>query len=327
MLTYNLEHCVWETTLRCNLKCRHCGSKAGKARGKELSFHEAANMFSQLALLGCKRVIMSGGEPLLRPDILKLALEIQKCGMKACLITNGLAVPKNIKLIEQMNLYSIAISLDGLRPTHNFLRDNQNSYDCVLQSLQLLHSLFVDLYVITQVNKHNLSDLESLYQLLLGYELDGWQIQLTNDMGRAEDLKNTMLDKDEIRQVLDFILAKQTGSLKIYPADDLGYYYQNSFCFGGCQAGISVIGIEANGMVKPCLSMQKDTRFDGGNIRERSLLDIWQDPAFALINRQERHFKGQCASCQHLKKCRGGCVGTALAFDALTEYPFCIRAS
>jgi radical SAM protein with 4Fe4S-binding SPASM domain len=246
--------------------------------------------------------------------------------MKACLISNGLAVPQNIRLIEQMNLYSIGISLDGMRPVHNFLRNNKSSYDCVLQSIQLLRGLFLDLYVITQVNKYNLADMESLYQLLLGYDqVDGWQIQLTNDMGRAEDLENSMLSRPEIKQVLDFILAKQAGPLKIYPADDLGYYYRNSFCFTGCQGGISVIGIEADGTVKPCLSMQKDTRFDGGNIRERSLLDIWHDSDFAKINRQERQLQGQCAKCRHLKACRGGCESTALAFDSLEQYPFCLR--
>lgn len=325
MQQYKPEHCVWETTLRCNLRCRHCGSKAGKARGQELSFSEAATMFAQLAALGCKRVMMAGGEPLLRSDIVELSLEIQKHHMRACMITNGLAVPKNIKLIEAMNLYSVAISLDGLAQTHNYLRDHGHSYNHVIQSLQRLKELFLDLYVITQVNKYNVHELEDMYQLLLGFELDGWQIQLTNDMGRAELLKDSMLGKPEILQVLDFILAKKDAPLKIYPADDLGYYYLGSSCFTGCQGGISVVGIEADGTVKPCLSMQKDKRFDGGNLRERSLSDIWFDPEFAAINRQERKLTGQCERCQYVKLCRGGCVGTALAFDSLTEYPFCVK--
>ena len=326
MKKYIPKHCVWETTLRCNLKCLHCGSKAGNCRGQELTHEEAMILINDLAELGCQRIILGGGEPFLREDLFDLIWHIKSMGMRPSLITNGLLLPKKIEQIRQVPLYSIGISLDGLRATHNYLRQNKKSFDSVLKSVLLLNqqNMFLDIYVITQVNRFNINELEQMHEMLLPLDLDGWQLQITNDMGRAESLKDFMLSRKQLFKLVDFIVSHKNGPLKIYPGDDIGYYCRGQFKFQGCQGGIQVIGIEANGNVKPCLSMQKDDRFVGGNIRQKSLKEIWHDPNFAAINRKEHQLAGKCASCAHAHQCRGGCVGTAMSYS-LETYPFCLR--
>ena len=328
-MKYQLHTCVWETTLRCNFQCRHCGSRAGKARGEELTLPEAKKMVAGLSSLGCERIIFAGGEPLLRRDILEISQEANRRGMRVSLISNGFLVPEKIGLLEEMDLYSLGLSLDGLEATHNYLRNNARSFERVIKSIEAIKKkdLFLDLYIITQVNKLMLPEIRKLYDLISDLGVSGWQLQLTNDMGRAEDLKNIMLSRDQIREVLDFILEKrEKGVLKIYSADDLGYYYRGEFEFQGCPAGLTNVGIKANGDVLPCLSMQKSDVYIGGNLKERPLANIWNDPKFAVVNRQPKKLEGQCALCKFRKQCRGGCVGTAMAFDSLECYPFCVRA-
>ncbi len=328
----NMQHipvtCVWETTLRCNYRCRHCGSRAGKKRGEELTFEQAKGMIEELASLGCKRVILGGGEPLLRNDIKTIAQEIKKNRMKVSMISNGFLIPAKIDMVEAMDLYSIGLSIDGLERTHNYLRDNNKSFRRVMESITLIRKrrLFLDIYIITQLNQMMFSEMEELYAIVDSLGVTGWQLQLTNDMGRAEDLRDIMLRQEQIREVLDFILSKKTGGLKIFPADDLGYYYKGEFEFKGCSGGISTIGIEANGNVKPCLSMQKDNECIGGNIKERSLTSIWNDPHFSPHTRKPRTLLGACTACVYKASCRGGCVGTAMAYNSVHAYPFCVRA-
>ncbi|MDD5341062.1 MAG: radical SAM protein [Patescibacteria group bacterium] len=325
MERYIPKHCVWETTLRCNLKCLHCGSRAGKCRDQELNHDEAILLINDLKELGCERIILGGGEPLLRKDFANLVWHIKEMGMRPCLISNGLILPQKIKLLASLPLYAVAISLDGLEKTHNYLRQNQKSFSQVIKSFHSLSNLFIDVYAISQINRFNFSELEDLYELISHLHIDGWQIQLTNDMGRAEDLKDFRLSRKQLVKLVDFIVRYKNGPLKIYPGDDIGYYCRGQFQFQGCQGGIQVIGVEANGNVKPCLSMQKDNRFVGGNIREKSLKEIWHDPNFAAINRKAHKLAGKCASCAHARQCRGGCVGTVMSFDSLGTYPFCIR--
>jgi len=311
--------------LRCNLSCLHCGSRAGERRGAELDTDEAVGLLDDLKELGCERVILSGGEPLLREDLADLVRHIEERGMKPCLISNGLILPEKIGLLENLPLYSAAISLDGLEEEHNHLRRNQKSFARAVESLRLLSGLFMDVFVISQVNRLNFQELEGLYGLIAGLDVDGWQIQLTSDMGRAEDIEDIRLSRAQIGHLLDFIIDKRSGALKVYAGDDIGYYYRGQFGFTGCRGGISAVGIEANGNVKPCLSMQKNEGFIGGNIRQRSLKEIWSDPDFAAVNRKERELAGRCAACGHKGVCRGGCVGTAMAFDSLADYPFCAK--
>lgn len=315
-------HCVWETTLRCNLDCLHCGSRAGESRGAELGTDEAFKLIDDLKGLGCERMILSGGEPLLREDLAELVRHIKDRGLRPCLISNGLILPQKIGLLESLPLYSVGISLDGLEDTHNHLRRNQESFMQAVESLRLLSEMFVDVYVISQINRLNFSDLEGLHGLIAGLDVDGWQIQLTSGMGRAEEL-DIMLSREQVGRLQDFIIGKRKGALKVYAGDDIGYYRHDDFEFTGCRGGISVVGIEADGGVKPCLSMQKDGRFAGGNIRRRPLKEIWHDPGFAAVNRNERELAGRCAACGRKSVCRGGCVGTAAACGSLEEYPFC----
>lgn len=319
-------HCVWELTRVCNLKCLTCGSVAGKARGKELTTQEAADVIKQVAELGCRHLTFSGGEPFLHRDWCFLFERAIDAGLAFSIVTNGTTLNKEIvRTLSRLEPEIVAVSLDGLSAQHNFLR-GQDSFERAVAGMVLLRGANIPVNIITQVNKVTLPSLEKLSDFVFSLDINSWMLQLTTPMGRAKKIK-IALPPVQIIRVVDFIVKQRKKGLPVYGADDIGYYCEGlreeSFEWQGCQAGLSVIGIEADGGVRGCLSMQAMSL--EGNIKRNSLRDIWHSPAFARYNRENWQLSGFCAQCDKKLICRGGCLGTAAAFGKLSEYPYCVQ--
>src|SRR5438874_5274697 len=119
---------VWEITLKCNLACQHCGSRAGDAREKELTTEEAFDLVRQLADSGITEVTLIGGEAYLRPDWLQLIDAIDKAGMLATMVTGGYGISRGTaQKMKDSGLQSVSVSIDGLEKTHDFLRGVKGS--------------------------------------------------------------------------------------------------------------------------------------------------------------------------------------------------------
>lgn len=320
-------YCVWEFTRACNLRCLTCGSSAGSVRSNELTTQEARGLIRQLVDLGCEHLTFSGGEPFLRDDwfyVFQYASQI--IGMEVSVVTNGTILNKKIsKLLNQIKPEIVAVSLDGLSAQHNFLR-GQDSFERAVAGIALLREVNIPVNIITQVNKVTLPSLEKLSDFIFSLDINSWMLQLTTPMGRAKKTKIALLPA-QVTKIVDFIIKQRERGLPVYGADDIGYYceglHEESFIWQGCQAGLSVIGIEADGGVRGCLSMQALPI--EGNIRRNSLRDIWHSPTFAQYNRDDRRLSGFCAKCDKSLICRGGCLGTAAAFGKLSEYPYCVQ--
>ena len=122
-------YAVWEITLKCNLACSHCGSRAGQRRPNELNTDEALDLVHQLAEVGIKEVTLIGGEAFLRRDWLTIAHEIVKCGMKATMTTGGFGVsPKLAEKMAEAGITAVSVSIDGLETTHDSLRGRSGSW-------------------------------------------------------------------------------------------------------------------------------------------------------------------------------------------------------
>src|SRR4051794_6123455 len=132
-------YCVWELTLACDLACRHCGSRAGKARPDELSTEECLDLVRQLAALGVKEVSLIGGEAYLREDWVRVIEEITESGMIANLTTGGRGMtPERARSAFAAGLRDASVSLDGLEETHDRLRGVRGSFRAALDAMDNL---------------------------------------------------------------------------------------------------------------------------------------------------------------------------------------------
>lgn len=331
---------VWEITLACNLNCLHCGSSAGFKREVELSAEEALSLCDQLGALGTRRLTLSGGEPLLREDWFEIAKRLNKNRILVYFVTNGYLVPENIDRLKGLKIGQVAVSVDGTEETHNKIRGSKDSYQKVMQAFDALRWAGIKRGAISSISRWNIAELEKIYERLKEIGVNNWQIQMTFEGGRMRQYKDQLLKPEDILRIAEFIVRKSTDrTLRVYPADDIGYYtswepYLRMAPWDGCAAGIRGLGIESNGNIKGCLSLFPEIKenetnpFVEGNIRERSLAEIWNDPDKFSYNRNFDLDKveGFCRICKHIERCRCGCTGLALSTTG-TKYanPFCLH--
>lgn len=160
---------VWELTLACDLNCRHCGSRAGKARSDEISTPEALRLCDELVALGARRVTLAGGEPTLRRDWPMIAGALTGKGVKVNILTN------------------VAFSLDGCELTHEYVRRVEGQWEHLLRCIDLTRAAGVEVAVVTTLNRRNLAELDQLRAVLAAHDVAAWQLQLGNPTGNMGD--------------------------------------------------------------------------------------------------------------------------------------------
>jgi len=335
-VSWALRGCVWELTLRCNASCVHCGSDAGAPRPRELTATEALAVCDALAGLGAREVTLSGGEPLLRADWSAIASRLSGRGVHVDLITNGLLLDRDAaRRIRDAGVVSVSLSVDGPQPIHDHLRGTPGGFAQAMAAAGHVRAAGLPVGAVTQVSRANLTSLGELEAGLVEAGFQGWQIQLTAPQGRAEE-SGLALAPEQVPTVAAFIL-EPARSLRPYAADDIGWmtreepelrstHRPTDQVYVGCQAGLTILGLTAEGTVRGCLSLPD--RFDEANVREVPLARIWEDPDRFSYNRRfdERELTGACASCAFRRVCRAGCKSLAWAHQrSLTENRWCLR--
>lgn len=339
---FQLRQCVYEATLGCNLRCRHCGSRAGKPRNDELSTAEAADLFGQLAALGCKKITISGGEPMLRRDWAKLIESAAKTGMRVGMITNALSFDEEAARCAQANgLRAVGFSLDGTREVHDRIRGKVGHYERILRAMGVAAKIDLPFAIVTFVNDLNLGRLDDLYELIKEQGAFAWQVQLGANMGNMKDNQELLISERQLPAFHAKLASLiRRNDLRIDVGDCIGYYGPEERIlrktnggkpFSGCGAGIRVVGIESNGNVKGCLSMMAGYNEAGqgyveGNIREKSLEEIWTSEHAFAYNRQwsPDSMEGFCRDCEHVRNCRGGCRSNMIACGRGEQNPMCV---
>jgi len=332
---YKLDSAVWEITLKCNIHCIHCGSSANTFKRKdELTTAEALDLIEQLADLGCKRVVLSGGEPFLRKDWAILALRIRDLGMDVTFISNGYMVDDDIvDLLKVIEPSGVGFSLDGgTEETHDYIRGKKGVFKRCINALNKVSKAGLYSSAVTSIHKKNISELDRILDILIENGVRAWQIQTATPQGRMP--KSLAIDEEEFYYLAKYIAEKRkkySNIINILEADCIGYYSVLSkdlhyTTWKGCQAGMQIIGIESDGTIKGCLSLHgKD--YEEGNIRNRSLYDIWTDKNNFKLNRrfEINNLKGMCKGCKWGAICRGGCSEKAKSYTGSRyESPFCL---
>ena len=178
----------------------------------------------------------------------------------------------------------------------------------------------------------NIDEIDDIKQALLDVGCKQWRIQMTTSTGRMAEHNDLVLTLDNYPRLIDKIIEiKKEGKIKIDDAENIGYYGCKGYelsggqPFWGCYAGMRVAGIESNGDIKGCLSMQE--QFVEGNIRDSSFTEIWNNPDGFAYNRQFTRdtATGACHDCRYLPLCRGGCTTTSVsATGERANNPYCI---
>lgn len=325
----------WELTLSCNIRCDHCATSAGHRRPQELSEAEALAICDQLPELLVREVDFTGGEPLMCSYWEPLALRLRDLGITTRVLTNGRILnPALIARIQAAGMDGLAMSLDGLAAHHDALRGSPGLFDKVIHNIDLARAAGLRVGIITTVTAANIGDLAKMLDLLIAHGVNNWQLQPIFPLGRGRG-GALLLSPEQYLSLDGFMLehharASERGLLMI-PADGLGYYGGLDELFPswrGCGAGLLSCGIMSDGRVKGCLSLPDE--FVEGDLRQRSLWDIWFDPGTFQLTRGFRGCQDLGANCQGCDKgeqCRGGCsVVSYSTTGQLHNNPYCFSS-
>jgi radical SAM protein with 4Fe4S-binding SPASM domain len=338
--------CTWEVTLACNLRCGHCGSRAGRARPDELTTDEAFAVADDLKTLGCQHVTLAGGEPTLRSDWPDLMERLVSQGVRVSMISNGVTWSRELTMrARERGVHRMGFSIDGLERTHDCVRRAARGYRKVLLAIDHCVEAGIPVVAVTHLTRHNLDELEELHATLGRHGVSIWQVQLGVPMGNMTEDRGSILGSEEILELIPRLarLNRAGRPPRVFGADNVGYFgdYEQELRLSGssripfwvgCRAGLDVLGIESHGDVKGCLSLPSELNgrrdFVEGNVRQRSLIEIWHDPDAFAYNRRFRpeHLRGDCAGCEYGEICRGGCVWTSVSHHGHPhQFPQCFH--
>jgi radical SAM protein with 4Fe4S-binding SPASM domain len=324
--------CVWELTLRCNLRCLHCGATAGSARPDELTTAEALRVADEMVALKAAEVTLMGGEIFLRSDWLAVAETLRADGVQVVVFTNAtLLTPERIAQLVALEPRTIGTSLDGGRAAvHDAIRGVPGAFARTLAAIDDLRAAGLRVGVIITLTRRNLYELPAIARLLVGRDIH-WQIQAAGGGGER-------LDRADLLTPLEFyfaalFIARMRASfpwatLPVIGAHDFGYCSTRlpslrvpGQVWAGCGAGRNTLGIQSDGGVKGCLSLPGD--FVVGNVREQSLMELWEGDTFAAWRQPVTRY-GFCAECLHGEACEGGCTELAVTYSGRRgDNPMC----
>jgi radical SAM protein with 4Fe4S-binding SPASM domain len=336
---YRPLYAVWEITLACDLACRHCGSRAGRARPDELSTAECLDLVRQMAELGVDEVSLIGGEAYLRSDWLDIVRAIRAHGMRANMTTGGRALTLDrARDAVAAGLEHVSVSVDGLEATHDRLRGVAGSHAAAFSAFAALREAGVRFSANTQINRLSMPELPAVLESLIEAGIASWQIQLTVAMGRAVDEPEVLLQPYDLLPLFPMIADLKDrcdeAGVRLWPGNNIGYFgpYETKLRgtlprghMASCGAGRATLGIEADGAIKGCPSLPT-AEWTGGNIRDDRLVDIWERAAPLRYTRDRTvdDLHGFCRTCYYADECRAGCTWTStVLFGRPGDNPYC----
>ena len=307
-----LRQLFWECTLRCNLHCRHCGSDCKQeAARQDMPLADFLGVLDNIASHTDPHkvfVIITGGEPLMRPDLEQCGRAIYEKGFPWGMVTNGLAMTEaRFRRLLAAGMHSATVSLDGLEEDHTFMRGHGRSFEQAVATIRMMAQTPDFLFdVVTCCNHRNIDKLDQIKELLISLGVKRWRIFTVFPMGRAAQDPELQLNKEEFRRLMEYIKrTRKEGRIRVdYGCEGfLGRYegeVRNSFY--GCRAGISVGSVLADGSISACASIRAD--YHQGNIYRDNFWEVWQHRFEKFRNRNWMR-TGKCADCSFFRYCQG----------------------
>jgi radical SAM protein with 4Fe4S-binding SPASM domain len=318
-------HVVWELTLACNLRCAHCGSRAGRPRNDELTIDEIRAVAGQLAALGTREISLIGGEAFLRRDWLDIIRAVADTGIRCGLQTGGRALTRaKIEAAVEAGLVSAGVSIDGTEAVHDRLRGVPGSFRQALNAIAELARAGITPGCNTQVNRLSAPVLEETYEAIYAAGARLWQIQLTVPAGNAAEQTDLILQPWQIPDVYDMLAMLfekgRKAGFRLFAGNNIGYYGPHEHLWrtmtdepaywDGCGAAETGMAIEADGTIKGCPSLHKGD-YGGGNVRDGPLGELWAAMQETARPNVERPAWGFCGGCYYKSVCKSGCTWMA----------------
>lgn len=321
----------WEITSYCNLKCPHCFSAAAVRPYNEVSTGDCKRIIESMAHIGVGMIGWTGGEPLLRDDLEELIAYARQLGIKSSITTNGVLLDEKRAIsLKQAGNRVMQISLDGSTPekSHAMRLTTDEEFHKIIEAIDICRRLDMRLFIATLIGEENLDDAADMINLAKRKGLDTIRFCGFTPVGRGKgkDIK-ARLDFDErLGDLLTFIENTQRDP-EIMAMYDPGFGpTPPGYTFHECVAGTGTFYLKANGNVYPCTSLlHRD--FVVGNINERPLEEIWNDPAMERVaNIPRENIHGPCRDCDNFRRCHGACRGAAFAHtgDLYASFPVCL---
>lgn len=320
----------WNTTNACNMYCAHCYRDAGCKVDEELNTVEAKRLLEQIARAGFKIMIFSGGEPLMRPDILELVRHARSLGLRSVFGTNGTLITEEMAVqLKEAGAMGMGISLDSMdKEKHDKFRSFPGAWDGAVRGMRNCRKAGLPFQIHTTIMDWNESEIESITDFAVAEGAVAHHFFFLVPTGRAVSIEEESLRAEAYEATLTRIMNKQKQvSIELKPtcapqfmriAAQMGMKLR----FGrGCLAGTSYCIISPRGQVQPCAYLNLPL----GDVRETPFDEIWQNNE-VLKKLRTLEYKGGCGSCEYKVKC-GGCRARAAYYndgDYMAEEPWCL---
>ena len=342
---------IWNLIRRCTLTCKHCYSiSADKDYAGELSTEEIFATMDDLKRFRVPVLILSGGEPLLHPDIFEISRRAKEMGFYVGLSSNGTLIDEsNIERIAAVGYDYVGVSLDGIKKTHDEFRRMAGAFDRSMHGIRLCKARGIKVGIRFTLTQDNAHDLPGLLRLMEGEGVDKFSLSHLNYAGRGNKNRKDDVFHQATRQAMDLLFDtcwqyQQKGKPKEFVTgnnDADGVYLlhwvrrnfphlENHICakleqWGGNSSGVNVANIDNLGNVHP------DTmwwNYNLGNVRGRPFSAIWadtSDPVMAGLKAQPRKVGGRCGECRYFNICGGNTRVRAwqVSGDPWAEDPAC----
>lgn len=308
-----LQQLFWESTLRCNVHCLHCGSDCvSSVTQPDMPSADFLKVIDEQITPHVNphevMIIISGGEPLMRKDLEDVGRALYDRGYPWGMVTNGLALtPERFVALRKAGLRSLTISCDGLQEDHIWLRQHPLAFEGATRAIRLAAAdkgLTWD--VVTCANQRNYPHLKAIREMLWGMGVRNWRVFGIDPMGRAATNPELLLTDEQFRGLMDFIAAEREqgrhvsysceGYLGSYEGRVRDHLYH-------CAAGISIASILIDGSISACTSIRG--KYYQGNIYRDSFWEVWEHGFKPYRDRSWMKKQTPCKDCKAFAFCEG----------------------
>lgn len=338
---------AWESTSACNLACVHCRASAQPAPGSdELATGEVLGLIDELADMGRCIFIISGGEPLLRPDLYEIAAHGTARGLRVAVSPNGtLVTGEVVRRLKEAGVQRISVSIDGSTAgRHDAIRGVRGAFDAAMAGLAACREAGLGFQLNTTVMRQTAGDLAATRELAVRLGAEAWHVFMLVPTGRGQI--DDEVSPTEYEAILHQIYRLAQGS-PIPIRVTCGPHFQRvaaqerrkagaapnlvagrpggggglDHTTRGCLAGNGYCFVSARGDVMPCGYFP----VSAGNLRERSFGELYLEAALFRALRDVERLEGKCGACEFKRVC-GGCRARALSLTGnyLAEEPYCV---
>ena len=320
----------WNVTNACNMYCDHCYREAGCKAEEELSTAEAKTLLEQIARANFKIMIFSGGEPLMRPDIVELVAYAKKLGLRPVFGTNGTLITLEMaQKLKEAGAMGMGISLDSMDAAkHNEFRKFPNAWEGAVQGMRNCRAVGLPFQIHTTVMDWNSHEIEAITDFAVAEGAVAHHFFLLVPTGRAKTIEAESLRAEEYEDTLTRIMKKQQEvDIELKPtcapqflriADQMGIKTRFR---RGCLAGTAYCIISPRGKVQPCAYLNMEL----GDVRKTPFDEIWKNSE-VLNKLRTLEYSGGCGTCKYKHAC-GGCRARAAYYnngDYMAEEPWCL---